>query len=298
MDLGDLLIFRTVAEEGGIVKAARRLHRVPSGVTTRIRQLEASLGVELFIRERQRLQLAPGGQRLLEYADKLLRLADEARGALAGGPPRGTLRLGALESTTASRLPAILSEFHRRCPDVRVELQTGTNDRLAAALAERRLDAAFIAEPPRQPGLVHQPAFAERLVLISASTHKPVVRPQDVAGDTVIAFPAGCAYRRVVERWLGDHGLATVRVLELSSYHAIVACVASGTGVAIVPGSVLDTVDASRIARHPLPKVVAELTTPLAWREGEQTAAGAALLALLREQRRTAKRVRTVRPRY
>ncbi|HEX5810706.1 MAG TPA: LysR family transcriptional regulator, partial [Pseudonocardia sp.] len=127
MELADLQVFRTVVEEGGIAAAARKLHRVPSSVTTRVQQLEATLGVRLFVRERQRLHLSTAGERLLEYADRMLRLADEARSAVAG-LPGGVLRLGALESTTASRLPAVLGRFHGACPDVRIELVTGTND--------------------------------------------------------------------------------------------------------------------------------------------------------------------------
>ena len=78
---------------------------MPSSITTRIKQLEASLGAQLFYRHKQRLHLSPGGELLLGYAEKLLRLSDEASSALAGSAPRGVLRLGALESTTASRLP-------------------------------------------------------------------------------------------------------------------------------------------------------------------------------------------------
>lgn len=282
MDLSDLLIFKTVVEAGGIVKAAGRLHRVQSNVTTRIKQLEASIGVPLFFREKQRLHLSPHGEMLLVYADKLLRLADEARGAVGAGAPRGTLRLGALESTSASRLPAILSEFHVRCPEVRVELKTGTNDFLAAAVADRRLDAAFIAQPPAQKELSFVPLFHEQLVLITSLTHRPVNRAADVAGETVIAFPHGCAYRRIVERWLGPRTLASVRVLELSSYHAIVACVASGTGIAIVPESVLATVQSALVRRHDIPKVLRNVVTPLVWRSGEHTAAVLALRDLAR----------------
>ena len=277
MDLSDLLIFKTVAEEGGIVKAAGRLHRVQSNVTTRVQQLEASIGVALFFRDKHRLHLSPQGEMLLVYADRLLRLAEEAKEAVGSGSPRGILRLGALESTTASRLPAILSDFHDRYPEVSVELKTGTNDFLSAAVADRRLDAAFIAQAPSQKNLSSLPLFPEHLVVITSLTHKAVIKPSDVAGESVIAFPQGCAYRRVVERWLGPRLLASVRVLELSSYHAIVACVASGTGVAIVPKSVLDTVQSAQVREHELPKVLANVVTPLVWRTGEQTAAVVAL---------------------
>ncbi|MDO9059411.1 MAG: LysR family transcriptional regulator, partial [Bradyrhizobium sp.] len=69
MDLSDLQIFSAVVREGSVTRAAERLHRVQSNVTTRIRQLEEDLSVALFIREGKRLHLAPAGQVLLGYAE-------------------------------------------------------------------------------------------------------------------------------------------------------------------------------------------------------------------------------------
>src|ERR1700754_3060865 len=125
MDLADLRIFTAVVREGGVTRAAERLHRVQSNVTTRIRQLEDDIGAPLFIREGKRLHLTPTGQVLLDYADRLLALADEAREAIQDPRPRGLFRLGTMESTAAVRLPGPLSEYHRRYPDVVLELRTG-----------------------------------------------------------------------------------------------------------------------------------------------------------------------------
>jgi DNA-binding transcriptional LysR family regulator len=269
MDFVDLQVFKTVVEEGGIIKAARKLHRVPSSVTTRIKQLEASMGVTLFHRDRQRLHLSATGELLLDYAARLVQLSDEARAVVSGGMPKGVLKLGALESTTASRLPPILTDFHRRYPEVRLELTTGTNDDLVNKVADRRLDAAFIAEAPAARTLEHIPVFAERLVVISSPDHRPIRRARDIEGDSLIAFPEGCSYRRVLQRWLGRESLATMRVLDLNSYHAIVACVASGTGIALVPESVLDTMPNAQVLRHAIPKAQTHITTPLIWRRGE-----------------------------
>ena len=269
MDFVDLQVFKCVVDEGGIIKAARKLHRVPSSVTTRVKQLETSLGVTLFHRNRQRLHLSPTGELLLAYAERLIQLSDEARAVVSGGTPQGVLKLGALESTTASRLPRILADFHRRYPEVRLELTTGTNDDLVNKVADRRLDAAFIAEAPAARALQHIPVFSERLIVISGSDHAPIRRARDVDGASLIAFPEGCAYRRVLQRWLGRDSLATLRVLELGSYHAIVACVASGTGIALVPESVLDTMPDTHVLRHAIPKAQANITTPLVWRHGE-----------------------------
>jgi DNA-binding transcriptional LysR family regulator len=269
MDFVDLQVFKCVVDEGGIIKAARKLHRVPSSVTTRVKQLETSLGVTLFHRDRQRLHLSPTGELLLAYAERLIQLSDEARAVVSGGMPQGALKLGALESTAASRLPRILADFHRRYPEVRLELTTGTNDDLMNKVADRRLDAAFTAEPPAARALEHLPVFTERLIVISNPDHPPIRRARDVEGTSLIAFPEGCAYRRVLQRWLGRKSLATLRVLELNSYHAIVACVASGTGIALIPESVLDTMPAAHVLRHAIPKAQANITTPLVWRHGE-----------------------------
>jgi DNA-binding transcriptional LysR family regulator len=291
MNFADLQVFKSVVEEGGVIRAANKLHRVPSAVTTRIKQLEASMGVKLFHRDRQRLHLSAAGELLLDYADRLIRLSDEARDVVSGTKPRGVLRLGALESTTASRLAPILAAFHSRHKEVRLELVTGTNDALLNQLAERQLDAAFIAEAPPPQGFEHIPVFAERLVLISSANHPPIKRPGDIGDASLIAFPEGCAYRRVLQRWLGRDSLATFRVLELASYHAIVACVTAGAGIALMPESVLDVVPHAHLRRHAIPKAQAQITTPLVWRRGEITRpvlALRSLLATLPKQRRAA----------
>jgi DNA-binding transcriptional LysR family regulator len=180
----------------------------------------------------------------------------------------------------------VLARFHTAFPNVRVELQTGTNDALTAAVKDRQLDAAFVAEAPGDRALASLPLFREKLVLISSLDHRRVTGPRDVRDDSIIAFPNGCAYRRVLERWLGGKGLATVRILELSSYHAIVACVASGTGVALLPESVLSVVSTDEVARHPLPTVLAEAVTPLIWRAAEASPSVSALHGLLDVERK------------
>lgn len=281
MNFADLEVFKAVVDEGGVIRAASKLHRVPSAVTTRIKQLEASMGVKLFHRDKQRLHLAPAGELLLDYAQRLIQLSEEAREVVSGTTPRGVLKLGALESTTASRLPPILSGFHARHPDVRLELVTGTNDAMLGMLTERRIDAAFIAEPPPARAFEHIPVFSERLTLISSADHAPIKRAGDVEGATLIAFPDGCAYRRILQRWLGVDSLAPFRVLELSSYHAIVACVTADAGIALMPESVLDAMPHVKVRRHPIPKAQSQITTPLVWRLGEISASVLALRTLL-----------------
>jgi DNA-binding transcriptional LysR family regulator len=251
---------------------------VQSGVTTRIKQLEASLGVELFIRDKRRLVLSPSGEIFLSYVAQLLRLAEQARHAVLGDAPRGVLRLGTLESTAASRLPPLLARYHEQYPAVRVELATDTTDALVEGVRRRTFEAAFVAGQAATMGLKALPAFDEELVIVTARVHSAIERARDVDTDTIICFPVGCAYRRLLHAWLAADNIVPEKVLELSSYHAMVACVASGTGIALVPRSVLETVRMhDSVGVYPLPEEYSRLQTFLVWRQGEASLALRAL---------------------
>jgi DNA-binding transcriptional LysR family regulator len=285
IDLGALEIFKAVVEQGGITKAATKLHRVQSNVTTRVKQLEDRLGTKLFLRQNRKLILSPEGKLLLAYADQLLRLSSEAEAVLQGGTPRGTLRLGTLESTAATRLPPILSRYHKAYPEVRIDLVTGTTGALIAQVLNFEIDAAFVAEPFTAENLDSQPAFIEELVLIAPKSFPKIKTPKDIGHKTIIAFATGCSYRRRLEEWLGRAKVASDRVLEFGSYHAIVACVAAGAGIAIVPRSVIRaTLGEKEVAAYPLPADISDAKTLLVWRRGHQSKA---LGAMREELRRT-----------
>jgi DNA-binding transcriptional LysR family regulator len=274
IDLAALEIFKAVAEQGGIAKAAARLHRVPSNVTTRVKQLEERLGTKLFLRGHRRLVLSAEGKRLLGYADRLLHLSSEAEAALGSGAPAGALQIGALESTAATRLPPILARYHRRYPDVRLELVTGTSGALVARVMSHEVEAAFVAEPFTGDDLEGDPVFSEELVLITPRTFRRVKTPRDVGHTTLITFATGCSYRRRIEAWLGDARVVPERVMEFGSYHAIVACVAAGAGIAVVPRSVIRvSLGASDVATHPLPPAVSRARTFFVWRRGHRSMA-------------------------
>lgn len=285
MDLPALQVFKAVVDEGGISPAAKKLHRVQSNVTKRIQQLEESLGARLFVREKRRLHLSPAGEVYLKYAEQMLDLAEQARAAVAGDAPRGVFRVGTLQSTAASRLPPLLSRFHGKYPQVRVELTTGTEDELIDAVVTRQVEAAFVADCAGTDRLERMPAFDEELVIIAPRSHPRIRGARDVKSDaTIIGFPSGCAYRRHLQSWLAAGGVVPDKALDLSSYHAIVACVASGTGIALAPRSVLATIRASEsVAVYPMAKK-GRVTTFLVWRKGEVSLALKALQAELGRQ--------------
>jgi DNA-binding transcriptional LysR family regulator len=143
------------------------------------------------------------------------------------------------------------------------------------------LEAAFVAEPFAPGDLDMQHAFNEHLVLITPRDIRPLKSPRDLDRSTIIAFAVGCAYRRRLDEWLGRAGLIPGRFMEFGSYHAILACVAAGSGIAIVPRSVVRLLHAeSEVSVHSLPVQVANAKTQLVWRTGHHSLA---LEALRRE---------------
>lgn len=286
MDLSDLHIFRTVVQTGGITRAAQKLNRVQSNVTTRVRQLEQELGVELFIREGKRLHVSPAGKLLLGYADRLLALAQEAREALHDTKPRGLLRLGAMESTAAVRLPGPLHVYHQHHPDVTLELQTGNTIELPAKVQRGELDAALVAEPVPDAPFDKVVVYEEELVVVAAAHHAPIHGPGDVRPHAVLAFEHGCPYRLRLEAWFARAGRLPERIIEMSSWHAILGCVAAGMGVALLPKMVLSTFPESRVLKsYPLPPEIAKAPTVMIWRKGTHSPKVTALLAVLVAER-------------
>ncbi|MBI5278777.1 MAG: LysR family transcriptional regulator [Burkholderiales bacterium] len=279
IDLDSLEIFRAVAQEGGVLRAAQKLNRVQSNVTTRVKQLEQRLGRPLFRKQGRGLVLSPEGERLLAYAQRLFLLADEAESELRNGKPGGVLRIGSLESTAGSRLAPILSRFHRQYPDVVVELATGTTGALVQRVSNYELEAAFVSQPFTAPGLEAVKVFEEELVLVTARGVPPVTRAADLAGMTLIAFADGCSYRKRLQDWLGASSVMPKRTLEFASYQAMVACVAAGTGFALVPKSLLAALKSSQeVQQHEVPAKVRKNVTHLVWHGQPSTA-----LAKLRE---------------
>ncbi|WP_285961661.1 LysR substrate-binding domain-containing protein [Pseudomonas tohonis] len=283
MDLTSLEIFRAVADEQSVTRAAQHLQRVQSNVTTRIKQLEDELGVHLFLRDGKRMTLTDKGREFLAYAERLLALAAEARQSMHPGVAGGTLRLGSMESTAASRLPPILARYHRAHPGVALEVSTGTSQALIEGVLSSRIDCALVAHPDAlrredlrgqalERGLCAMPAFNEELVMVLPPDHPPAASPGDIRVGTLACFARGCTYRMLAERWLaGQRTEGTpLQVREVGSYHAILACVSAGDSAGIVPRSVLSLYRESPAVTT---LAVMPVDTLLVWREGYATAA-------------------------
>ncbi|SAI68907.1 LysR family transcriptional regulator [Bordetella ansorpii] len=240
--------------------------------------------MSLFVREGRRLRLSPAGRVLLGYADRMLDLAKEAAHAVQTDGPSGTLRLGAMESTAAVRLPEPLGLFHERHPDVALELYSADPRELINDVLQAKLDAALIADPVSDRRLESQVIYDEELVIVAEAKHPAIQSAKDVPSRTLLAFHPGCPHRKRLEDWFARGHVSPERIVEVGSYHLILGCVAVGMGVALVPRSVMDTYhERDRLSIHPLSPKFRRAKTRLIWRKEAPQAKILALSAVLLE---------------
>ncbi|MBD8494459.1 LysR family transcriptional regulator [Pseudomonas syringae] len=282
MDLVQLEIFKAVAEHGSISAAAQHIHRVPSNLTTRIKQLEEDLGVELFIREKHRLRLSPAGWNFLDYTRRILDLVGEARQAVAGDEPRGPLALGSLESTAAVRIPAVLAAYNQAYPKVELALSTGSSGTMIDGVLAGHLAAAFVDGPVLHPALEGVAVFEEEMVVIAPLNHAPIDSGSDVNGEPIYAFRANCSYRHHFESWFSHNAAVPGKISEMESYHGMLACVSAGAGLALMPRSMLESMPGcSTVSVWPLSAQFRYLQTWLVWRKGTVSRSLASFIELL-----------------
>lgn len=272
MQLKSLKLFMEVAETGSFVAAAERQHTVQSNVTAHVKKLEEELGALLFHRKGG-ARLTTAGATLVEYARRMLRDHDDVLGLFKGdtGTP-SRLRLGAMETTTAVRLPPVLAAYYHQYPEVNLTVETGPTAELVAKLMDRTVDGVFMAGRPEHGRFHFIKAFSERLVLVGPKPLDQFPTPERLLETAFIAFRQGCSYRQRIELLLSSCDVTATRIFEFGSIDGILGCVAAGMGYALMP---LSTVEAHRqrfnIDYIELPPAIAELDTyfvtsePEAW---------------------------------
>lgn len=284
MDLTQLEMFNAVASTGSITCAAQRVHRVPSNLTTRIRQLEADLGVELFIRENQRLRLSPAGHSFCAIASRSSPRWTRREWWWRATNPR-LFSLGSLESTAAVRIPSTLAHFNQRYPKIHGALNRPFRDddrRRTGRRPERRV----CRRPAGASGLEGLPVFPEEMMIVAPYGHAPITRASEVNGANVYAFRANCSYRRHFESWFHADRATPGRIHEMESYHGMLACVIAGAGTALIPRSMLEVCPAISRFPRPLAEEWRWLTTA-GVAPGAKTRQLEAFIALLNEDRQT-----------
>jgi DNA-binding transcriptional LysR family regulator len=244
MNLHLLRVFMAVVEHQGFSRAAEALHVSQPAVSKAVRELEHQLGLPLVVRGAARSRgvvLSDHGQSLHQHARAIFAME---RAAIADvrdrvGLRKGSLRVGASTTVAGYWLPPHVATFVQRHPGVDFELQVGNTAGIGHAIADGRIDVAFVEGVVDDPGIVATAWRDEPLQLVvAAAATRGAHRRASVAvlsRQPCMLREAGSGTRQVAQRVLRSRGIKPARVIELGSNEAIARAVAAGAGVALLP---------------------------------------------------------------
>jgi DNA-binding transcriptional LysR family regulator len=246
MELRHLRSFLVVADELHFSRAARRLHMAQSPLSQQIQRLERELGVQLFRRNRRRVELTDAGLAMLDHARRALDHAEQAAGAAraAGAGRAGRLDVGFLATAALALLPAVLPPFREAAPDATLRLTEAGSQDLLGALRRGELDVAFTRPPAPTAELSTTVVWREPVIAVLPAAHRLCAGPgldlADLRDEDFVTFPRWSApefYDHLLAA-CHDAGFAPRIVQEALAMPTVVGLVAAGLGVALVPGGI------------------------------------------------------------
>lgn len=224
LDLTALRAFVTVAEAGGVTRAAGLLNLTQSAVSMQIKRLEEALGREFFSRAARKLSLTAEGEQLLGYARRMLALNDEALSRLTDSGYEGDLRLGVPGDIVYPQIPGVLKAMAREFPRVRINLISSNTSELLEGFARGEFDMIVTTED--QPGRGGEVLATRDLVWLGA--------PEGTAAQRRplrLGFVSDCRFRAVAQSALDGAGIPWEMGFDGSSEQVVEATVAADLAV-------------------------------------------------------------------
>jgi LysR family transcriptional regulator, transcriptional activator of the cysJI operon len=234
-----LNVFLEVADHRSITRAGRALHLSQSAVTKNIKMLEDEVGVPLFIRTPNGMNLTEAGLVYVSHVRQMSKAHNDIvqRLRTPGGIFEGKIRLGTSRTILAYFLPRIIASFTKKYPAVTCELVEGDCEAVVDSLLARRVDLALIEGPCRRPEIVIRPFLQDKIVWIAAPKHPlagRTVTPREVLDTNIICREQGDGDRKNVEAALKKRGLLRKRLTILQeAYSAEITKELVKAGVAI-----------------------------------------------------------------
>jgi DNA-binding transcriptional LysR family regulator len=266
-DLVDLSLFRHVVHAGSITHGAERAHLALAAASTRIRNMEKSLGAPLLVRSHQGVVPTPAGRTLLQHARELLAQAERLRedlGAFAGGLA-GQIRILSNTNALTEFLPEALSAFLASHPQVSIDLEERLSDEIVGLIAEGVGDIGIVAGTVDTGRLTTYPFRSDRFVLVVPNGH-PLAQAGQIALAEVLGHDfVGLDRASALQRFLADKASRIGRPIrlrvQLRSFDAVCRMVEAGVGLGIVPETT------ARRAARTMAIVMVDLKDPWALRD-------------------------------
>lgn len=258
MDFDQLITFVEVARLKNFSRAGRKVFRSQPAVSAQIQQLEHECGTKLLMRTSKLVELTDAGELFLDYAQKLLKLRQEALRAVqdSGEVPQGTLSVGANEATILYVLPDVFARYSELYPQVRVSIYRNFTRKIVERLEDGSLDVGIVTLPLDVTGLTIRPIFRDRIMLM-VPIKSPLAKLKSVsmavAAEQKMILPKTGWMRQVFDKLLRPYASSVQVPMELPSVGMIKSFVAAGVGVSLMSESFAqDDVKAGRVKLLPL----------------------------------------------
>lgn len=243
-----LKVFYQVAKQLSFTKAAETLHMTQPAVTFQVRQLEEQFNTRLFDRTHNRISLTPAGELIQERAGQIFDLYAEMENSVAmlTGEVSGSLTIGASTTIAEYMLPALLGDFKRHHPDVKLHLKVSNTEGIVSMVENNELDLGVVEAPVGNKNLQVETCRNDRLVAIVPLDHPlagcETVKIQELMGYPYICREEGSGTRVVIDDYLFVHGVLPENldiVMELGNPEAIKGAVEAGLGISILSEATL-----------------------------------------------------------
>ncbi|MEM7601867.1 MAG: LysR family transcriptional regulator [Verrucomicrobiota bacterium] len=241
--------FVAVSRTQNITKAAKELNLSQSALSRSIQKLEDQIGQPLFERTPRKVVLTDLGELFLDRAKEILLLAEDAFSLLSEAGQSGRIRLGAIPTIAPYYLPAVLSGFAKKFPDISILVQEDTTENLIKHCSHREIDLAILALPITAKYLETETLFDEELSLVVSQDHNLAIQ-DEITADVVESCPfvtlneAHCLSDNIAS-FCREQSVQPISVERISQLATVQELVALGHGVSIIPEMAkrLDTSD-------------------------------------------------------
>ena len=224
LDLTAMRSFVTVAETGGVTRAAQQLNLTQSAVSMQLKRLEDSLNLPLLDRSGRGVRLTTHGEQLLSYGRRMLSLNDEVLSRMMAPGFEGEIRLGVASDIVYPHIPRVLKWFDREFPRMKVHLISSYSLQLKAMLAEGAVDVILTTENTPDPEA--EMLTEQRLIWVGA--------PGGVAWKTRplrLAFETNCLFRPWATRELDRAGIPWEMAVDTASTRTVEASVSADLAI-------------------------------------------------------------------
>lgn len=240
LEVRHLKLIATVAGEGGVTRAANRLHLTQSALSHQLRDIESKLGASLFLRLNKRMVLTQAGERLLASARAVLcelERAEEDIRRIAENK-EGIMRISTECYTCYHWLPSALKSFGRLYPRVEVRIVAEATRHPIEALLDGRLDLAITSTMVRNRKLLFKTLFRDEMVAIVSSDHplasRDYLTAKDFADEHLIAYSLPKEEMSVFRKLLMPAGVTPAKLSQVDLTEAIIEMVKAGLGISVM----------------------------------------------------------------